>query len=89
MAFHAIILCNKAPGERKAINNVSCVTQLLPKIKHSSPPPAAPARAQAQALLHDTGAASPAGACAAAAPGTAPQACGICRMQLGGPETSY
>lgn len=41
MAFHAIILCNKTPEARKMINNVSCVRQLLPKIKRSSAPSAA------------------------------------------------
>lgn len=74
MAFHAIILCSEALGGRKTINNVSCVSQLLPKIKHSSPPPAALAWAQVQALPHDTGAMSPAGAHAPAAPSMAPQA---------------
>lgn len=50
MAFHAIILCNKTPEARKMINNVSCVSQLLPKIKRSSAPSAAPARVQVRAL---------------------------------------
>lgn len=50
IAFHAIILCNKTPEARKMINNVSCVSQLLPKIKHSSAPSAAPARVQVRAL---------------------------------------
>lgn len=84
MAFHAIILCNKALGGRKMINNVSCVRQLLPKIKRSSPPSAAPARAQVRALPHSTGAAAPAGARAAAAPARPHGPVGICRMQLGG-----
>lgn len=78
MAFHDIILCNKAPGGRKMIHNVSCVSQLLPKIKHSSLPSAAPAEAQVWALLHDTGATSPTGARTPAAPGTAPQESAEC-----------
>lgn len=92
MAFHAIILCNKAPGGRKTINNVSCVSQLLPKIKCSSPPSAAPARAQVRALPQDTGAVSPAGPHAPAAPGTAPRESAECNSGQGGgtgtPETS-
>lgn len=86
MAFHAIILCNKAPEGRKMMNNVFCVSQLLPKIKQSSPPSAAPAQAQVRALPHDTGAMSPTGARAPAAPGTAPQACENLQNAAGGPR---
>lgn len=50
MAFHAIILCNKTLEARKMMNNVSCVSQLLPKIKRSSAPSAGPARVQVRAL---------------------------------------
>lgn len=75
MSFHAIILCNKAPGGRKTINNVSCVSQLLPKIKHSPPPSAALVGAQVQAPQHDTRGASTIGAGVPAAPCSAPRAC--------------
>lgn len=66
------------------INNVSCVSQLLPKMKGSSPPSAAPARAQVRALPHDTGDASPTGAHAPAAPGTAPRESAECNRGEGG-----
>lgn len=87
MAFHAIILCNKTPEAKKMINNVSCVSQLLPKIKRSSAPSAARlGRKCGRRRGHRSRV--PAGAHAAAAPGTAPPAAGICRMQPGGPEAS-
>lgn len=88
MAFHAIILCNKAPGGRKMMNNVFCVSQLLPKIKHSSPPSAAPLRHKC-GCCHTTPEPRPPREHVLLQLSAQPRRpARICRMQLGGPETS-
>lgn len=85
MAFHAIILCNKTPEARKMINNVSCVSQLLPKIKRSSAPSAARLGRKC-GRCRSRRSRVPAGAHAAAAPARPLRPAGICRMRRGGQE---
>lgn len=88
MAFHAIILCNKTPEARKMINNVSCVSQLLPNIKRSSAPSAAPARAQVRALPQTPEPRSRRSTCCRG-PGTAPPARGNLQNAAGGARSEH